>query len=105
MTPTGKRIFGTSSNHKRYKSQRELAAEIKRNTAQRNHQISQISAGKATIAGSLFLVLGLLLWWDISLNEVRLFTPSKVVDWDARREEVKEAFVTSWDTYTKYAWG
>lgn len=25
--------------------------------------------------------------------------------WESHREEVKRAFVTSWDAYTKYAWG
>ncbi len=25
--------------------------------------------------------------------------------WDSHREEVKDAFVTSWDAYAKYAWG
>ncbi|KAI9757105.1 MAG: hypothetical protein M4579_003583 [Chaenotheca gracillima] len=28
-----------------------------------------------------------------------------IVDWDGRRERVKEAFVLSWDAYEKYAWG
>lgn len=27
------------------------------------------------------------------------------VDWDERREKVKEAFMLSWDGYEKYAWG
>lgn len=25
--------------------------------------------------------------------------------WDSHKEEVKDAFVTSWDAYAKYAWG
>lgn len=25
--------------------------------------------------------------------------------WNSQREEVKDAFVTSWDAYAKYAWG
>lgn len=25
--------------------------------------------------------------------------------WDRHREEVKDAFVVSWDAYSKYAWG
>lgn len=34
------------------------------------------------------------------------FSPhSQFADWDARREEVKEAFVISWDAYKKHAWG
>ena len=28
-----------------------------------------------------------------------------VVDWDERREKVKDAFILSWDGYEKYAWG
>ena len=28
-----------------------------------------------------------------------------VVDWDGRREAVKEAFKLSWDGYEQYAWG
>ena len=28
-----------------------------------------------------------------------------IVNWDDRREKVKEAFVLSWDGYEKYAWG
>lgn len=27
------------------------------------------------------------------------------VDWDSRREKVKEAFILSWDGYEQYAWG
>lgn len=27
------------------------------------------------------------------------------VDWDERREKVKEAFMLSWDGYERYAWG
>ena len=29
----------------------------------------------------------------------------KGVDWPARRDKVREAFITSWDGYEKYAWG
>ena len=28
-----------------------------------------------------------------------------VVDWDERREKVKDAFMLSWDGYAKHAWG
>ncbi len=27
------------------------------------------------------------------------------VDWEGRRERVKEAFILSWDGYEQYAWG
>ncbi|KAK8055336.1 glycoside hydrolase, partial [Apiospora rasikravindrae] len=33
------------------------------------------------------------------------YKPSALVDWDCRREEVKQAFVTSWEGYVKDAWG
>ncbi|KAL8953651.1 MAG: hypothetical protein Q9222_000488 [Ikaeria aurantiellina] len=70
--------------------------------------------------GVLFLLLGLLYW-------IGLFSPTETttkvkdtskstwswlskpattgVDWDERREKVKEAFMLSWDGYEKYAWG
>ena len=31
--------------------------------------------------------------------------PSTAADWDSRRLEVKEAFISSWNAYSKYAWG
>lgn len=31
--------------------------------------------------------------------------PGVTVDWDSRREAVKEAFILSWDGYEQYAWG
>lgn len=30
---------------------------------------------------------------------------SKDVDWEARREKVKDAFIVSWDSYEKHGWG
>lgn len=27
------------------------------------------------------------------------------VNWDSRRDQVKQAFVTSWDAYARHAWG
>lgn len=34
-----------------------------------------------------------------------LSKPDRSVDWDARREKVKDAFMLSWDGYEQYAWG
>ncbi|KAL9597052.1 MAG: hypothetical protein Q9179_004409, partial [Wetmoreana sp. 5 TL-2023] len=71
--------------------------------------------------GVLLLLTGLLYW-------VGIFSPTKAtakvkdtsrstwswlnnkpsgtdVDWNERREKVKEAFILSWDGYEKYAWG
>ena len=71
------------------------------------------------ILGAILFFAGLSYWLGVfSSSEVRRkITPSEKValggmvsglanvDWDARREEVKEAFILSWDGYEKYAWG
>lgn len=69
--------------------------------------------------GVLCFVLGALYWFFLSLSS----TPPPIkstgtsgwgwmngpgaatVDWEARRERVKEAFTLSWDGYAQYAWG
>ena len=33
------------------------------------------------------------------------FSSGSVANWDDRREKVKDAFILSWDSYEKYAWG
>ena len=76
---------------------------------------------KRVISGAILVFLGLAYWFGI-------FSPSAVtpksrdtkksawnwlsspaasgpVDWDDRREKVKEAFILSWDGYEQYAWG
>jgi hypothetical protein len=30
---------------------------------------------------------------------------SSSINWDSRREEVRNAFLSSWNAYSKYAWG
>lgn len=43
---------------------------------------------------------------NIKLSEVKWSSPSTPdEEWQDRREQVKDAFVSSWDAYTKYAWG
>lgn len=32
-------------------------------------------------------------------------SPLKNIDWEARREKVRDAFIVSWDGYEQYAWG
>jgi len=27
------------------------------------------------------------------------------IDWERRRDKVRDAFIVSWDGYEKYAWG
>ncbi|TEA13808.1 Mannosyl-oligosaccharide 1,2-alpha-mannosidase [Colletotrichum sidae] len=42
---------------------------------------------------------------DHALGHVQHTPRSRFADWDERRENVKDAFMTSWDAYSKYAWG
>ena len=59
------------------------------------------------IASSLVLLVCLIFWWSEKLPSIGkdLFTPQKSADWDVRREDVKNAFLTSWNAYSRYAWG
>ena len=81
---------------------------------------------KRVISGALLVVIGLAYWFGFrspstgSPSTVKpklrdtnksawnwLSSPaaSAPVDWDDRRERVKEAFILSWDGYEQYAWG
>lgn len=40
--------------------------------------------------------------WRWTRNQAKSGLP---VDWEVRRSKVKEAFVLSWDSYARYAWG
>ncbi|TQN65186.1 Mannosyl-oligosaccharide 1,2-alpha-mannosidase, partial [Colletotrichum shisoi] len=42
---------------------------------------------------------------DNAFGHTHYAPQSQFVDWDVRREEVKESFTTSWNAYKKYAWG
>jgi hypothetical protein len=74
---------------------------------------------KRVLFGGLLVVLLVIYWLGIfgsgsgiSLEERKKSAlgwlkkgDGTVVDWDARRERVKQAFVLSWDGYEQYAWG
>lgn len=71
------------------------------------------------VLGALLFFAGLFYWLGVlpilggkrrgfpagKLDVGRLMSGSAAVDWDDRREKVKEAFMLSWDGYEKYAWG
>ncbi|PMD53911.1 glycoside hydrolase family 47 protein [Hyaloscypha bicolor E] len=48
--------------------------------------------------------MSLLLLRNSSQNRLDIYPLSRAVDWDIRREKVKEVFVTSWDAYSKNIW-
>lgn len=76
---------------------------------------------KRILGGAILIVIGLAYWAGIlSTSTVKpkprdtsksawnwLSSPamSASVNWDDRREKVKEAFMLSWDGYEQYAWG
>ncbi|KAI9923652.1 Endoplasmic reticulum mannosyl-oligosaccharide 1,2-alpha-mannosidase [Aspergillus wentii] len=46
------------------------------------------------------------LWnWVQSLDDSASKGKQKSVDWEARREKVRDAFIVSWDSYEKHGWG
>lgn len=61
---------------------------------------------KSLLTGVLALAAGV--YWASPSVETTLgyFRPiGQDSYWGPHRQEVKDAFVTSWDAYTKYAWG
>lgn len=59
-----------------------------------------------------FLALVAAWWFQLLSSETALETPLNFFRsieedgyWEGCREEVKDAFVTSWDAYARYAWG
>ncbi|KAH0556675.1 hypothetical protein GP486_005518 [Trichoglossum hirsutum] len=67
---------------------------------------------KRVLAG-IVLLLGLFYWLELlpSISSKRAMWAkgrsrhSKVLDWNQRRERVREAFTLSWDAYERHAWG
>lgn len=73
---------------------------------------------KRVIVGGILFILGALYWLELlphRESKILLGTENssgwnwlkttKATDWDGRREEVKAAFVKSWDAYDRHAWG
>ncbi|KAB8234048.1 glycoside hydrolase family 47 protein [Aspergillus alliaceus] len=71
-----------------------------------NALLGQNWALKPLFACLLVLVTGWYLQFLGFETTLDFFRPiDKDSYWDGHREEVKDAFVTSWDAYAKYAWG
>ena len=76
---------------------------------------------RRVVSGAILVVFGLAWLFGLFSSSVRpksssspisgkswgswLGSSEPQVDWDYRREKVKEAFMVSWDGYEKYAWG
>jgi len=85
---------------------RQSKHEIYRTTARRTTSSFPLSSmfSKCKALAAVALAVGLILWLQGTQIEQAHHT-SRAVYWDNRREEVKEAFISSWDAYSKYAWG
>ncbi len=71
------------------------------------------------VGGAILALLALAYWFGMLSSSTVKATPRSTgksswnwlggqevaVDWDDRREKVKEAFMLSWDGYEQYAWG
>lgn len=74
------------------------------------------------ILGALLSMVALAYWFGLLSTSTELPSPKSTrkgswgwlgglggqeipVDWDERREKVKDAFILSWDGYERYAWG
>lgn len=58
--------------------------------------------------GIIVLVIGVLYWLGLLPGAGKKLLGEKeneIVDWDKRREKVKDAFMLSWNAYEKHAWG
>ena len=76
---------------------------------------------KRVVSGAVLALIGLAYWLGMlspsavkskpketsesAWNWLSSPTTSASVDWDDRREKVKDAFMLSWDGYEQYAWG
>ncbi|KAF2442020.1 glycoside hydrolase family 47 protein [Karstenula rhodostoma CBS 690.94] len=61
-----------------------------------------------SFVGAILFGASLVFWLagSIKPSEVKWWSPSTPdEEWQDRREQVKDAFISSWDAYTKYAWG
>lgn len=104
MTASGKTQSGTLGNQRRTRQPKPDIRRTVRAKSPSSRLPSQSLTRKALVAGVIALAVGLILWWkgpDIGLDHYA----SRAVDWDDRREEVKEAFISSWDAYSEHAWG
>lgn len=83
--------------------------QIKRAMAQRRvHTFFlpfRLSVRRIAVSGLDFVAVSVLLWLRSPQDEWSLSIPSEPVNWELRREAVKEAFVTSWKYYRQYTWG
>jgi hypothetical protein len=60
------------------------------------------------ITAAIAIGVSLVLWLfnqPVPSSLTSSWFPTPANEWENRRAQVKEAFVSSWDAYSKYAWG
>jgi mannosyl-oligosaccharide alpha-1,2-mannosidase len=93
--------------HKR--KNRSLPPNIEAWKQQRQKLSSTSQRWRRRAASLLKFILGcifFLLWLNgDNIPSLSTHTTPALADWEWRREEVKQAFISSWDAYEKYAFG
>ncbi|KAK7965190.1 glycoside hydrolase [Apiospora saccharicola] len=99
---------GTNGRAKEVATAAAAAAEAKAGRIRRAAPVSRWRRARKAlsllgfVATTLFYIFR---WTKDHALGFSHYKPSALVDWDSRREEVKQAFVTSWEGYAKDAWG
>ncbi|KAJ4315530.1 mannosyl-oligosaccharide alpha-1,2-mannosidase [Neodidymelliopsis sp. IMI 364377] len=87
-----------------------VGTDIKRPTGSPDSSDLDVLSNRRTLSlvGAILFSASLVFWLvgNIGLSEVKWgWSSAPAQEWEDRREQVKDAFITSWDAYTKYAWG
>ena len=102
--------MANSSVRSRKKGTGRVGTDTVRLTSSASSSVPNVKSTRRAISITGAILLGALFvfWFFGNLNpsglkRTWLSTPEE--EWEDRREQVKDAFVSSWDAYTKYAWG
>jgi hypothetical protein len=105
-------LFYTHNMTNSVRSRKNGASRV--STKHATGSVSSIAPGAPStrktlsFVGAILFGASLLFWLvdNIKLPKVKWRSPSTTdEEWQDRREQVKDAFTSSWDAYTRYAWG
>ncbi|KAL1606510.1 mannosyl-oligosaccharide alpha-1,2-mannosidase [Paraconiothyrium brasiliense] len=61
-----------------------------------------------SVIGAILFGILFMFWLAFNIRQLEVawwWSSTPAEEWKERREQVKDAFVSSWDAYTRYAWG
>lgn len=92
---------------KRRRSHQRPPKASEQKSRPRRAALTMISAFRTRSAAACLIafVTGAFLWYRQLPTWVLRPTRHNVIDWGARRDLVKDAFLASWKPYVKHAWG